>query len=335
MQRDPDSTLATLFMPVFYAIAWAKRGYAVNNSASYSDFFNGFALEKVIKCCPAMSQTHCNIISAMGNKAAGSDLYCFKISYPQLAKATNTSISTVRRAIECAVKSGVLSKKHTTDSAKMKGCNLYQFTRKFLHTVKRVAEVCKEQEVSIFHESSALRRVARFVFGGLTLPKFGTAHGEQSRTAHGEQTKDKTSKHTVKKETLSPVSPADVLPEQVDVLQKVIADEPVPTVTHAELISSFAAAKARNVKRKSARNHAAKIKLNETATNLAKKFAFLQGIAKRKTEAKRDPMAIGDFSGYEGVGTVNEAFERAKLNGYVSEFENKDYSITLPGFRGA
>lgn len=298
-----------------------------NTSSEFSEYFNGFALEKVIRCCPLLSQTHCNIISAMGNLAASTDLYAFKNSYPYIARMTNTSEGTVRRAIAAAVEQGILIKTRTYDSDRMNSSNLYRFSCSFLEKVKQIAIACKEKSVSVLNESPRLRSIAKLIFSGINLRQFRSDHPDQAQSDHSDRTKEKNSKPCKRKKTKCTVKPA--------------ASPAVPLnnseqqgVREVDVFNEMAAAKSRASNQRAKKRYAVKKVIHEKAEAMAKKFAWLKGAPDRKDRKQHNPMAIGNFDGQPTVQTVNEAMEHMKQQGYKSEFEREDWSIP-PGFRGA
>lgn len=301
------------------------------DNTNFSDFFSGFGFEKIIRCCPLLSQTHCNIISAMGNLAASTDLYMFKNSYPYIARMTNTSEGTVRRAIAAAIKSGILVKTRTYDSARMNSSNRYHFSTTFLEMAKQIAIACKEKSVSIFNESPRLRSIAKMVFSGLSCQQFRSDQPDQSRSDHLDRTKEKNTKPLDKRIK----KPCTKRPGASPALGKMKMAQPEGNTALPEnvVFADMAAAKARSDKHRSEKRHAAQKLLHEQAERLAKKFAWLKGAPARQARTTHDPMAIGDFSGMPSSCTIHEAMEFAKKRGMRSEFEDRDWSIP-PGFRG-
>ncbi|MDV1094929.1 hypothetical protein ACSI5N_25235 (plasmid) [Raoultella ornithinolytica] len=300
------------------------------NNSTHSDYFNGFGLEKVIRCCPLLTQTHCNIISAMGNLAASTDLYIFKNSYPYIARMTNTSEGTVRRAIAAAIKQGIVIKTRTFDAAHMNSCNCYQFSRAFLDKVRDIAIACKEKAVSIVNESPRLRTIAKMVFSGLSIQQFRSDHRDQSRSDHPDRTKDKKTKPPVKRiKKQCPDKPAAIPAEQSKLSEE--QGDGVPAVSEKDVFNELAAAKSRADKKRADKRYAAKKALHKQAEKLAKKFAWLKGAPDRK----RPPLpVVSNFDGLPMVQTVSEAMEQLKQQGYTSEFDRKDWNIPS-GFRGA
>ncbi|HBT4785570.1 TPA: hypothetical protein MB364_000873 [Klebsiella variicola subsp. variicola] len=300
------------------------------NNSMYSDFFNGFGLEKVIRCCPLLSQTHCNIISAMGNLAASTDLYMFKNSYPYIARMTNTSEGTVRRAIAAAIKQGILIKTRTFDADRMNSSNRYHFSPGFLDKVKEVAIACKEKAVSIVNESPRLRAIANIIFSGLPSRQFRSDHPDQSRSDHRDRTKEKKTKTTVKriKKQCTEAPPASPAPQQNFSEGR---SEEKPAVSERHVFNELAAAKSRAANQRAAKRYAAKKAIHKKAEKLAKKFAWLKGAPERK---RSTPTDVGNFDGLPVVRTVSEAMAQMKQQGFVSEFDRKEWTIP-PGFRGA
>lgn len=299
---------------------------------SFSDYFSGFGFEKIIRCCPLLSQTHCNIISAMGNLAASTDLYMFKNSYPYIARMTNTSEGTVRRAITAAIQCGILVKHRTFDSARMNSSNRYKFSASFLEMAKRVAVVCKEKSVSIYNESPRLRSIAKMVFSGLSCQEFRSDQHDQPRSDHADQTKEKNTKPSdkiIKKPCTKKSAPSPA----VDKI-KMVQPEGNAAVPEDVVFAEMAAAKARSDKYRADKLHAAQKLIHKQAEKLAKKFAWLKGAPARQAGSYHDPMASGDFSGMPSSCTIHEAIEFAKKRGMRSEFEDRDWRIP-PGFRGS
>ncbi|MCM7910271.1 hypothetical protein M8T17_20860 [Enterobacter hormaechei] len=298
---------------------------------NFSDFFSGFGFEKIIRCCPLLSQTHCNIISAMGNLAASTDLYMFKNSYPYIARMTNTSEGTVRRAISAAVKCGILVKTRTYDSARMNGSNRYQFSNSFLEMAKQIAIACKEKSVSIFNESPRLRTIAKMVFSGLPCKDFRSDQHDQSRSDHADRTKEKKTKPSDKRIKRPCLEKPSASPA-VDKINKVLP-EGNSAVPEDEVFAEMAAAKARSDKHRLDKRHAAQKLIHTQAEKLAKKFAWLKGAPARRSRMSHDPMSIGEFDGMPSSCTIHEAMEYARKRGMRSEFEERNWSIP-PGFRG-
>lgn len=300
------------------------------NNSMYSEFFNGFGLEKVIRCCPLLSQTHCNIISAMGNLAASTDLYMFKNSYPYIARMTNTSEGTVRRAIAAAIKQGILIKKRTFDADRMNSSNRYHFSPGFLDKVKEVAIACKEKSVSIVNESPRLRAIAKIIFSGLSFLQFRSDHPDQSRSDHPDRTKEKKTKTTVKR---TKRQCTDAPPASPALQQNCSEDhqEEEAAVSERDVFNELAAAKSRAENQRAGKRYAAKKALHNQAEKLAKKFAWLKGCPERRRSI---PVDTGNFDGLPVVRTVSEAMEQMKQQGYISEFDQKEWTIP-PGFRGA
>ncbi|WP_142971336.1 hypothetical protein [Enterobacter hormaechei] len=299
---------------------------------NFSDFFSGFGFEKIIRCCPLLSQTHCNVISAMGNLAASTDLYMFKNSYPYIARMTNTSEGTVRRAIAAAIKSGILVKTRTYDSARMNGSNRYHFSTSFLEMAKQIAIACKEKSVSIFNESPRLRSIAKMFFSGLSCQQLRSDHPDQSRSDQGDRTKEKKTKPSDKR-IKRPCTKTPAASPAVDKI-KMVQPEGNPAVAENVVFAEMAAAKARSDKHRSDKRHSAQKLIHEQAEKLAKKFAWLKGAPSRQARTSHDPMAIGDFSGMPSSCTIHEAMEFAKKRGMRSELEEMEWSIP-PGFRGS
>lgn len=298
---------------------------------TFSEFFSGFGFEKIIRCCPLLSQTHCNIISAMGNLAASTDLYMFKNSYPYIARMTNTSEGTVRRALAAAIKCGILVKTRTYDSARMNGSNRYQFSPSFLEMAKRIAIACKENSVSIFNESPRLRSIAKMVFSGLSCQQFRSDQHDQSRSDHIDRTKEKKTKPS-DKIIKRPCTKKPAASSAVDKI-KLVHPEGNPAVPENVVYAEMAAAKARADKHRGDKRHAAQKLIHKQAEKMAKKFAWLKGAPARQALTPHSPLAIGDFSGMPSYCTIHEAMEFAKKRGMRSEFEGRDWSIP-PGFRG-
>jgi hypothetical protein len=300
------------FLLVFQPSKAILRAIMMNN-AFFARNITGFALQKAVLCCHLMSQTHCNVVSAMANLAASTDEFLYKASYPYLARTANISVGTVRRAITAAVKQGILIKTRTYDSDGMNGSNVYRFSKEFLAATHQIILMCKEKGVSAYNESPALRSIAKIVFSKLSFKQFRSDQGDQSRSDHDDRTKEKKTNYSIKKRERS------------------CAGKPAASqaASEQEINHCLAAAKSRADQQRAEKRYAAKQVIYQQAEKLAKKFAWLNG----KSRNQRDPMAIGDFSGMPTISTIHEAMELSRARGFKSEYDRKEWSIP-PGFRG-